>query len=557
MTAPATAPPRELRPYQAEAVAAVEADWSDGLRRVGVVLPTGAGKSTVIGKLVSNAYRRGQRAVMLAHRGELIDQMIRDLKAVDPTIPADHIGVVRAEQDDHHAPIVGATLQTLTKAHRRDALGKRDLIIWDEVHHAGAEGFHATFEDLGGYDDALMCGVTATMRRGDRGRGSIGLGDVIQKISYEKDLRWAINSGFLVQPRGLTVRVEGLNALNDIRTVAGDFHTTQMQEVMEAATEYVVDAIRMHAQDRRPIVFAASVAAAQAITDALNLSGVMTAEYTEGSYEDRKGIYDRFTSGQTQALVTCMILTEGADFPVCDCVVLARPTRSANLYSQMIGRALRLYEGKTDALVLDLSGSARQMRLVSLTELDHGAPHITVDGEGNILPEDDYEDIADEPPVRVRREGPVDMVSIDLLSGAESDTLWLETPAGVPFIPLPDSRVVFLWEAEGHVDGPRYAVGQINTKNKAGGFIVDQPDALHLEDAIRVAEEWIDHHTEHRIPTRGQSWRRSQPPSEAQLRLARGLRIPGYEDMTKARLSDEISIVFAKRVLDPARRKRA
>ena len=556
--------PRQLRDYQTQAADAVERDWSDGKRRTGVVLPTGSGKSTVIGELAHRAYLRGQRIVGLAHRGELLDQMARDLRAVAPGLPADAIGIVRAEQDDHHAPIVFATLQTLATAHRRQALGDRDVILWDEVHHAGAEGFHTTFKELGGYDSALMAGFTATMYRNET--GTIGLGDVIEKISFERDLRWAIRKGFLVQPRGLTVRIKGLDSLNDIRNVAGDFHQGELAEVMEAATEYVVDAVQMHAGDRRPIIFAASVDAAHHIADALTAAGY-SAEAVTGAmaYETRKGVYHRYRTGQVQALVTVMVLTEGADFPICDAVVLARPTRSKNLYSQMVGRALRLYDGKTDALVLDLAGSTRQMRLVNLTQLEPGAPVQEVDEDGQVIDLTDLDDdmggdLGDGPPAKIVRQGPVDMVTIDLL--ATDDTLWLETPGKVPFISLRDGEVVFLWPHDGKAAVPgqdtTWAVGQINTRTKAGGwtsgsgrFKVEAPEYLPLAQAVEAAETWIVE-TDQMLPSRRASWRRNQPPSEAQLNLARRLHIPAYQDMTKARLSDEISIAFAAKALDPA-----
>ena len=95
-----TPAPRELRGYQVAAADAVERDWQAGIRRVGVVLPTGAGKSTVIGELINRGHARGQRSVILAHRGELLDQMRRDLLAVNPLINPDHIGIVRAEEDE-------------------------------------------------------------------------------------------------------------------------------------------------------------------------------------------------------------------------------------------------------------------------------------------------------------------------------------------------------------------------------------------------------------------------------------------------------------------------
>ncbi|AKF14715.1 DNA helicase [Mycobacterium phage AlanGrant] len=561
MTSTAVPAPRQLRDYQVAAADAVERDWAEGSNRVGVVLPTGSGKSSVIGEVARRAYRRGQRVVALAHRGELLDQMRRDLLAVDPTIDPDHIGIVRAEVDDHHCPIVFATLQTLATAHRRHALGKRHVILWDEVHHAGAEGFHTTFSELGGYDDALMAGFTATMYRNER--GVIGLGDVIQKISYEKDIRWAIKKGFLVQPRGLTVRIKGLDALNDVRSVAGDFHQGELAEVMEAATEYVVDAIKMHAADRRPIIFAASVDAAHHIADALTDADFPAVAVTGAmQYADRLPVYDSFRDGTARALVTVQVLTEGADFPMCDTVVLARPTRSRNLYSQMVGRALRLYPDKSDALVLDLAGSARAMKLVSLTQLDTGAEVREVDEAGQDI-EPDLEELlgGGEPDIKVVRQGPVEMVSIDLL--ANSDLVWMETVGGVPFLPLMENnQVVFVWPEDGvmpardDVASTRWAIGQIGTRVKRGGWVTasgrypcDEPDYTDLTTALENAEVWIVE-SDQQLPERKASWRNNQAPSQAQLNYAASLGIVLAEDMTKARLSDEISIRVTSRVLD-------
>ncbi|QFP94670.1 DNA helicase [Mycobacterium phage LilMcDreamy] len=558
-----TTAPRELRYYQRDAVDAVERRWADGKRRVGVVLPTGTGKSTVIGETARRALDRGQRVVALAHRGELLDQMRRDFIAVAPDL-ADRTGIVRAETDDSHADIVFATLQTLATAHRREALGERHVILWDEVHHAGAEGFHTTFRELGGYDAALMAGFTATMSRDER--GVIGLGDVIECIAYEKDIAWAIRKGYLVKPHGLTVKVKGLDALDDVRSVAGDFHQGELAEVMEAATEYVVDAIKLHAADRTPIVFAASVDAAHHIAESLTAADFPAVAVTGAiTYEDRKPLYAAFRSGEVKALVTVQVLTEGADFPMCDTVVLARPTRSRNLYSQMVGRSLRLHPGKTDALVLDLAGSARTMKLVNLTQLLPGADVTTVDESGMEVLDAPVPDALDGDPdmgdtvAKIVRQGPVDMVTIDLL--ANDTTLWLETPKGVPFISLMGGHeVVFVWPKDGvrPVGDERttWAVGQINHRTRVGGWVtgsgryaVDEPEYVDLPEALEAAEVWIVESDQH-LPDRKASWRRNQAPSEAQQNYARQLGIVGFADMTKARLSDEISIKLAARVLD-------
>lgn len=556
MTHTAGIEPRQLRPYQIEAVSEVESRWfaESPIRRTGVVLPTGAGKSTVIAKLAVNSYRRGDPVVMIAHRAELIQQMTDTIFEVDPTIPRSDVGIVQAEQDDHSAPIVGATLQTLRNARRLKSLGKRKVILWDEVHHAAAEGFHTTFEDLGGYEDALMCGFTATMRRADRGR--IGLGDVIEEIAYTKDLKWAIDNGFLVRPKGLTVRLDDLNALNEVRTVAGDFAQGEMQAVMEAASQFVVDAIKMHAKDRRPIIFAASVEAAHTIGEQLRENLYPTVVVTgEQAYPARQQAYADFRDGTAQAMVTVMVLTEGADFPMCDCVVLARPTRSSNLYSQMVGRALRTHPDKDDALVLDLSGSARNMRLTSLPQILPGVTTRVVGAEGDeIIEESEPEEVNEifRAP-RNRRRGPVEMVSIDIVTGRTREVLWLETIKGVPFVSLTDGWCVFLWPEGGRKQGAqRWAVGNINTRTRQGGWMGQEEKYLRLDEAVEYAERAIPE-AGFDLPQRNAGWHSgNKAPSEAQLRLARTLGIVEYEDMTKGRLSDEISIVFASRVLDAA-----
>lgn len=570
-----TQAPRALRSYQTAAVAAVERDWESGKRRVGVVLPTGAGKSTVIAKLTSNAYHAGERIVCLAHRGELLKQMRRDLIATDPSIPLSDMGIVMADEDDSHAPIVFASLQTLAHAKRRAALGPRTKIFWDEVHHAGADGYHTTFSDLGGYDKALMCGFTATMYRNEQ--GTIGLGDVIQKVSYEKDLRWAIKHGFLVQPRGMTVRIKGLDALNDVRTVAGDFKNDDLAEIMEAAVEYVVDAVELHASNRTNIVFAASVEGAHMIAEAMNERG-LSAEAVTGAMKspEREAVYERYRTGVTKNLVTVMVLTEGADFPICDGVVMARPTRSKNLYAQMVGRALRLYEDpitgakKTDALVLDLSGSTRAMRLINLTDLSPGAPVTEVDEDGAVIeicdacglyaaecqcavlaPDDE---IGGDPlDLKVTRQGPVDMVTIDLL--ANSDTLWLETPKGIPFISGVNGWFVFLWPELPDRSTGKWLPGLSNTKVSMTALPLQRGETvagfLDLEDAVDFAEAWVyEDQQRFQFSDRNASWRRNQAPSEKQLGLARSLKIVGADNMTKAALSDEISIKYVSAVVD-------
>lgn len=533
--------PRQLRPYQREAVNAVIQDWEAGDLRVAVVLPTGTGKSTVIAELALTMYRADQRVIVVTHRGELIRQIADAVAAVDPTAPP--VGLVQGELDEGHRPIVAATLQTLRHERRRHKLGTRHVILWDEVHHAGAEGWTAIFGELGGFDGAKVAGFTATLRREDKK----SIGKVIQKVSFERDIRWAINEKYLVPPRGLTVKIAGLD-LRSVRTVAGDFQNKDLAEVMEASTESVVNAIISHCSDKISIVFAASRLAAVLISDALQARG-MESRYVLGdtSRADRELIYSAFRAGQVRTVVTVGVLTEGADFPICDCVVIARPTQSQVLYSQMVGRALRPYGDKESALVVDVVGSSRVLSLVTISKLHADIPVRVVDEDGEDLPDDEEDDLEGMAPLPVPkqvRRGPIDMVEIDLLGAAATDTLWLQTVRGVPFMQI-NTIAVFLWP---HEEDGMYKLGWMDVQRRRGDWVSEEPYTART--AKDRAERWVLD-SEQALPSRTASWRRNQPPSEAQLSFARMYGIPDTEDMTKARLSDEISIAVASRALDP------
>lgn len=542
-----TTEPRTLRPYQQEAVDAVLHSWGTECRSTAVVLPTGTGKSTVIAAVAAASARLGLRVVLLAHRAELLDQMAASVAMVDPALAP--VGIVRAWRDDSTADIVAASLQTLTNRNRLHAIGRRDVILWDEVHHGGAESWRAVLDYFQLNGRPFFCGFTATLRRDD----GKALREIIDEVAYEKDLRWAIDEGYLVRPRGLTVKIPTLD-MGKVKVRAGDYANNDLAEVMEAETSEVVKAIANNARDRRAIIFAASVRAAWDIAVGLDALGIRTGVITGSmTYDERQPVYEDFRSGETQMLVTVQVLTEGADFPMCDAVVIARPTRSQNLYSQMVGRALRLFEGKDDALVLDLVGASRVLGLVTLSNLDAGTTTKTVDPDGNEVPPSD-DDPLDELPAgpakpRQKRLGPIETIGIDLLSGDHTATLWLETRKGVPFIPAGD-RFVFLWREASHgtID-PLYRVGHMTGKGRAdGGWIEERPWPAHT--AKEIAEDWllsqgID------PPLRRAAWRVGRSaPSDAQVRFARNLGVETPEDMDKGRVSDEINIALASRRLD-------
>lgn len=544
--------PRQLRPYQEEAVLAVQSAWTvHGLARPAVVLPTGTGKSTVIAKLATDAREAGARVILLAHRGELLDQMAASVLTVDPA--GEPVGVMDKDRKEPGTAIVAASFQTMTKAANLRAVGPRDVVLVDEAHHAPAKSYRGVLDALGSFGSSVMtCGFTATMVRADEE----ALGSIWEEVVYEKTLAWAISEGYLVPPRGRTVVMDDLNKLAAIRNVAGDYAKNKLEEVMAASVDSTVEAILANAAERAMIVFATGVDHAEILAELLTERGI-SAMAVVGSHprDYRQAVYRQFHDAEIQALVTVQVLTEGADFPRCDCVVMGRPTRSQSLYSQMVGRALRPYPGKSDALVLDLTGTARDLSLVTLTDLHDEAKveAVTPDGTPYEEPEPtlDAEAVLDKVPAR-ERVGVIELEDIDLL--ALSGANWLRTRRGVRFLDC-QNDLVFIWPADEDLEPADVTeetpvrVGHITTSGPASGGWLGNGATGTLGQAVEAAEAWARNSGHY--PRRDAPWRiKNQPASEAQIRFARCLGIDGAETMTKGRVGDEISMRLATRRLD-------
>src|SRR5918999_4261515 len=173
-----TLPELQLRPYQEEAIAAINDAALEGVTRPLVALPTGTGKTVIFGHLLA---RRASPALVLAHRDELIRQAVDKLLMVNPDF---NIGIVKAEQNEVSAPVVVASVQTLARPKRLSQIGQdfRTVIV-DEAHHGVAETYRRVLEHVGSFDDAgpLTVGFTATPERGDK----VGVGQVWERIVYQ------------------------------------------------------------------------------------------------------------------------------------------------------------------------------------------------------------------------------------------------------------------------------------------------------------------------------------------------------------------------------------
>ncbi len=214
------------RPYQYEAVAALLAATARGVHRPLLVLPTGTGKTIVFALLVQ---RRGGRSLILAHRDELIQQAVDKLRLVDPTLA---LGVVQAAHDEHTAPTVVASVQTLSRRPRLTRLVPDfQTIVIDEAHHAPAPIYRRILDYCRAWqaDGPLVVGVTATPERGDHH----SLRQVFDRIVYQKTLLEMMQAGYLVDLRALQILLQA--NFDALRTQQGDFVEAELETLLLAA----------------------------------------------------------------------------------------------------------------------------------------------------------------------------------------------------------------------------------------------------------------------------------------------------------------------------------
>lgn len=333
----------ELRPYQQEAKEAIQREWANGIKRTLLVLPTGCGKTIVFSKVIEDRVRMGERGLVLAHRGELLDQAAEKLEMATGLKCA----VEKAEQTalgSWYRVVVGS-VQTMMRPKRLEQFSPDffDFIIVDEAHHCLADSYQRILKY---FKSANVLGVTATPDRGDMRN----LGSYFESLAYEYTLPRAIKEGYLSPIKALTIPLK--LDISAVRQQSGDFAAGDLGTALDPYLEQIAVEMAKVARDRKTVVFLPLVKTSQKFAEILNLHGFRAAE-VNGESQDRAQILADFEAGKYNVLCNSMLLTEGWDCPSVDCVVVLRPTRVRSLYSQMVGRGTRLYPGKTELLLLD------------------------------------------------------------------------------------------------------------------------------------------------------------------------------------------------------------
>jgi ATP-dependent helicase IRC3 len=344
------------RPYQEICNTNVIAAYDQNWRQQIVSMATGTGKTWVFSALYERIKSRlpGQMLV-LAHTEELVDQNIDAMREVNPSLRVDK------EMATHHADpsladVIVASVKTLGRLHTprlaKYDIAKVDKVIVDEAHHTPADTYMNILEAFGVLREdtqKLLLGVTATPNRMD----GKALGAVYKKLTYVYSLRQAIEDGYLVKVRGYKVSTG--TSLADVSIHDGDFNKIELEAAIDSPerNKQVVDAWSERCEGRKTVVYAGGVSHAKNLAIAFGAAGI-TAWAVWGDDPDRKAKLNMHRNTAGSVLVNAQLLIEGYNDPSISCIVIAAPTASSVKFTQMCGRATRLFPGKVDCIILDM-----------------------------------------------------------------------------------------------------------------------------------------------------------------------------------------------------------
>lgn len=334
-----------LREYQLDLACNVLASFECIARKVLAVMPTGSGKSTLVGHAASH---ESGHVWVIAHRQELIRQLSNTMNLFN--LPH---GIVKSGYPfEPHKRIQVASIQTLIR--RDHLLPPPTLIVYDECQHAVSK---TSVSLLNRHPQSRLLGLTATPCR----LNGQGLGEVFEHMIIGPTTAWLTEQGFLAPAKYYCP--PQVADTSQIPTRAGDFASDKSEEVMDKPM-VTGDAVQHYRElcDGTPmIVFCTSVAHAKHVAEEYTAAGYRAAS-VDGSMsdDDRTDRITGLATGKWQIITSCELIGEGLDVPVCGAVQMLRPTKSLSLHLQMIGRALRPMEGKT-AYVLDHVGNVRSL----------------------------------------------------------------------------------------------------------------------------------------------------------------------------------------------------
>lgn len=333
-----------LRPYQEQAVEEIRNAFNSGDRAVLLHLPTGAGKTHIFCHIAQKMLEAGKRTSVITRGRKIVDQASQRLGRE---------GVPHGVHMGHHplyAPHRQVQVCSITTLYRRLLVPKSDLIIIDEAHYATAPEFHWLARNCG---DAKILGVTATPYT------SRPLNHIAQRVIAPATVTEIISQGFLVDAKYFAPSEPDLSG---VRIRAGDYVETDLEKAM-GRTKLIGDIVE-HYQKLTPetaaLCFCVSVAHAALVAQQFREAGVAACVLHADSPDgERDQAIAELEHGPLRVICNVGVMGTGVDIPWLQTVILARPTKSLNLYLQQIGRGSRPYPEKTHFKVLDHAGNVK------------------------------------------------------------------------------------------------------------------------------------------------------------------------------------------------------
>lgn len=360
--------PQTLRDYQRDGVDAIKQAWDSGCHSPLVAVATGGGKTTMMAQLLVETVEPDlRRALVIAHTKEIVEQIYHRIEnqyagrlgewfGGVKMFPG--IGMVMGQHDVPQARIVVATRQSLHNSRLSQVIryGAFDAVVIDEAHHAVADNTYGKIiEHVRRVNkNVKLVGFTATPKRADKK----ALKTMFDDIVYQWLIPDGIQSSYLAPVTRLKVKTKV--DLSGIRNVGGDFNQKKMVGILnvsnwidltlEAYSKYIASA------NRHCLAYLPSVAMSKAFSQRLSDSGIASAHVDGKTPKDeREQILRDYINGTLSVVSNMAVLTEGFDAPATDAILLARPTRSQTLFTQIVGRGLRPSDGKQDCLLVDMT----------------------------------------------------------------------------------------------------------------------------------------------------------------------------------------------------------
>ncbi len=336
-----------MRPYQERIIEETRTLIRQGVKNILITAPTGSGKTILTAHMLKKSAEQGVPAWFIVHRRELVKQSIDAFNSVGVRHGVIAAGFMEAKR----VPIQIASIQTLIKRYQR--YPKPRIIVFDECHHCSAGSWNKIYQAL---PEAYHIGLTATPQRLD----GVGLGNWFSKIVHGPQVAWLIENGFLSPYKIYApshINTEG------IHTRMGDFAKEELALAVDRPT-ITGDAIKhyiKYANGKRAVVFCVSIDHSKHVIGQFNASGI-SALHVDGETptEERDEALRKFRAGEVKIISNVELFGEGFDLPAMEADILLRPTQSLGLYLQQVGRSLRPYPGKEQAIILDHAGNCQR-----------------------------------------------------------------------------------------------------------------------------------------------------------------------------------------------------